>query len=199
MRCACQRSPAVTSFFVMSLLPQCVGARWVWIASWVPMRIKQYVYFALTSERVTAGAMAEHIGLTADRVSVRGSTIAGPRPKPFVHSWEIVCDTAGLTPDEQIERVLDRIRPYQQAIRECVTTEDCSATLQLVRSCVSGWLRRKCSPSLRRFSEQTPCGRRSAATRGVRTRPPCSIRSCQPARRGGANRIRTSPVPRRVA
>ena len=103
------------------------------------MRIKQYVYFALMSERITGAAMAEQIGLPADEVSVRGSRIAGPRPKPLLHSWEIVCDTAGLTLDEQIERVLDRVRPYEQAIRDCVATEDCSATLQLVRY-LGAWL-----------------------------------------------------------
>jgi Domain of unknown function (DUF4279) len=97
------------------------------------MRIKQYVSFALSSDHVSGHAMAKRIGLMADRTTVRGSKIAGPRPIPRCHSWAIVCDTAGLTVDEQIERVLDRVRARQEAIRECVTTDGCSATLHVVR------------------------------------------------------------------
>lgn len=97
------------------------------------VRIKQYVYFSLDSEHISGQAMAEKIGLAADHVDVRGSKISGPRPKPLFHSWEIVCDSAGLTVDEQTARVLDRLRPYQQAIRDCVAADGCSAVLMIVR------------------------------------------------------------------
>jgi hypothetical protein len=79
------------------------------LPSSLSVRIKQHVYFALRSQDVSGEAMAQGIGLAADRAMVRGSKIAGPRPKPIVHSWEIVCETAGMTVDEQIERVLDRM------------------------------------------------------------------------------------------
>ena len=98
------------------------------------MRIKQYVYFALKSEHVTAAAMAEQIGLAADEVSVRGSRIARPRPKPFVHSSKIVCDTPGLTVDAQVDRVMERLGPYRAVIREVVgDIDDAKAVLQVVR------------------------------------------------------------------
>jgi hypothetical protein len=103
------------------------------LASSKVMRIKQYVSFALASHRVSGDAIAKRIGLTADQTTVRGSKLPGPRPIPRCHSWAIVCDTAGLTVDEQIERVLDRVLPRQKAIRECVERDGCSARLQVVR------------------------------------------------------------------
>ena len=116
------------------VVPRCASGRCVWLRSCVFVRIKQYVYFALKSEHVTAATMADQIGLAADEVSVRGSTIAGPRPKPFVHSWKIVCDTPGLTVDEQVDRVIERLGPYRSAIREVVGgIDDAKAVLQVVR------------------------------------------------------------------
>ncbi len=105
----------------------------------VVVRIKQYVYFAMTSDNVSPDAMAREIGLAADSVMVRGSERAGPRPRPALNSWKIVCETAGLTVDDQVELVLDRIRPYQPAIRECVRTHGVTAMLQVVRY-LGAWL-----------------------------------------------------------
>lgn len=103
------------------------------------MRIRQYVYLALRSEVLTAAEMAERVGLAADRSQVRGSEVAGPKPRPRCHSWQIVCEEPGLTVDEQIERVVERVGAHRQAIRDLVSEEPVTVTLQAVRK-LGAWL-----------------------------------------------------------
>ena len=94
------------------------------------VRTRHYVYFALKSEVRTGAEMGKRIGLAADRVRVRGSMVpSDPRP----HTWEIIANEPELRVDEQIARVMDRIRPYQHAIRDCVSIEPCKATLNASR------------------------------------------------------------------
>jgi hypothetical protein len=102
------------------------------------MRISQYVYFALKSERVSAHEMTSQLGLEPDEIMVRGSKGANPL-RPVVHAWEVVCREPGLTVDEQIGRILDRLEPYADRIAALVETIDVAepgvtATLQVVRS-----------------------------------------------------------------
>jgi hypothetical protein len=79
------------------------------------MRIRQYVYFSLDSGRTPAAELTERLGLAPDRTRVRGSRSAGP-PRPMCHSWQIVCDEAGLRVDEQVARVLARLQPLMPGL-----------------------------------------------------------------------------------
>jgi hypothetical protein len=68
---------------------------------------------------------------------VRGSKAASP-PRPPVHAWKVVCRAGGLTVEEQIERVVGRLRPVVDRIAALVQQPDASAdgvtaTLQVVR------------------------------------------------------------------
>ncbi|MDN3353086.1 DUF4279 domain-containing protein [Actinomadura sp. DC4] len=79
------------------------------------MRISQYAYFALRSSVVPAAEMTARLGLEPDEVSVRGSRTADP-PRPVSHSWKIVCADGGLTVDQQVGRIMERLRPYRDRI-----------------------------------------------------------------------------------
>jgi hypothetical protein len=102
------------------------------------VRISQYVYFALRSERTTAHEMTAQLGLEPDEIGVRGSRRADP-PRPVCHTWKVVCRERGLTVDEQIGRVLNRLEPHADRIAALVTAIDAAepgitAILQVVRS-----------------------------------------------------------------
>lgn len=79
------------------------------------MRISQYAYFALCSSYVSAAEMAARVGMEPDEVSVRGSRTADP-PRPVRHAWRMVCRDRGLTLDEQIGRIIERLRPCRDQI-----------------------------------------------------------------------------------
>jgi hypothetical protein len=103
------------------------------------VRIKQHVDFALFSDTLTAGELAQLIGLEPDRAMVRGSRREEP-PRPAMHMWEIRCDDARMTVDAQIGRVIERLEPHRSALRQVVANvEDVTAELQVVRY-FGGWL-----------------------------------------------------------
>ncbi|MFE2553316.1 DUF4279 domain-containing protein [Streptomyces sp. NPDC059355] len=58
------------------------------------------------------------LGTEPDEGSVRGSRSTEPAAIPVSHSWKIVCREPGLCVDEQITRVLDRLRPHTARIAE---------------------------------------------------------------------------------
>lgn len=62
--------------------------------------------------------MTALLGIEPDEVSVRGSRFTEPAVIPVSHSWKIVCREPGLRVDEQITRVLDRLRPHSDRIAE---------------------------------------------------------------------------------
>jgi hypothetical protein len=95
-------------------------------------RIRQYVYFAVRSEAVNADEVSRRLGLEPDRVMVRGSRTAEP-PRPTANAWQIVCDEPGMTIDEQVKVVLQRLRPAEPRLVELAKDPDCSVVLQLVR------------------------------------------------------------------
>lgn len=96
------------------------------------VRIRQYVYFRLFSEIVTAADITDVLGIHPDTVSVRGSRRANPAV-PVTHSWNIQDDERGHTVDDQIEQVIHRLRPIEGKIRELVAGTAVSACLQIVR------------------------------------------------------------------
>ncbi|WP_328650259.1 DUF4279 domain-containing protein [Micromonospora sp. NBC_00330] len=102
------------------------------------MRVHQYVYFSLRSDHLPAREMATRLGTEPDEISVKGSKRENP-PVPAVHSWRVVCRDSGLTVDEQIDRLIDRLEPIADRIAALVRVIDESeeegftSTLQVVR------------------------------------------------------------------
>lgn len=80
------------------------------------MQVNQYAYFALSSRRIPATETATILGLEPDETTVRGSRVAEPDAIPVLHRWKIVCREPGLSVDEQIARVLERLAPHTAAI-----------------------------------------------------------------------------------
>jgi hypothetical protein len=79
------------------------------------MRVRQYAYFGISSQQLTATVMTGRLGIEPDRILVRGSP--GPTPPvPRFHSWRILCAEPGLTVDAQIAKVVARIQPRQDEI-----------------------------------------------------------------------------------
>jgi hypothetical protein len=105
----------------------------------VTLRIRQYVYFSVTSSIVSAEDMTKAIGLAPDKVLVRGSRRPTDPPVPNFHAWKLVCDERGRQVGEQLEMLIGRLRPYQAAIRALVDDLDthegnaAGARLQIVR------------------------------------------------------------------
>ena len=58
-------------------------------------RVKQYCYFWIASQTMTADQVTEMVGIEPDRVTVRGSKSTAPRVVPVEHSWALVCDRQG--------------------------------------------------------------------------------------------------------
>lgn len=104
----------------------------------VTLRIRQYVYFSVSSSAVSADEMATAIGLPADEVSVLGSRRAEP-PVPRQHAWSVRCAEPGLRVDEQLDLLVERLQPYRDAIRGLVDElesregTDAGASLHVVR------------------------------------------------------------------
>ncbi|CAN3977446.1 DUF4279 domain-containing protein [Kitasatospora purpeofusca] len=103
------------------------------------MPVDQYVYFALSSHVTTAAEMTAVLGLEPDETVVRGSRIPEPEAIPVLHRWKIVCREPGLSVDEQIARVLERLAPHAAGIAAVARRLDAedprgpSAVLEIVR------------------------------------------------------------------
>ncbi len=79
------------------------------------MRIRQHCSIGFTSTSVTADDMTARLGLEPDRILVRGSRRAEP-PRPVFHIWEVRCEESSLRVDDQVERLVDRLESYAEAI-----------------------------------------------------------------------------------
>ena len=100
------------------------------------MPLRQYTYFALFSQHTSADEMTSQLGITPDEVSVRGSRFTEPAVIPVSHRWKVVCREPDLRVDEQMTRILDRLRPHTDRIAELVgqlSSADGGAVLQVVR------------------------------------------------------------------
>ncbi|MEV0593688.1 DUF4279 domain-containing protein [Nonomuraea cavernae] len=103
------------------------------------MRVRQYAYFAVRSEYMDATEIAVRIGVKPDEITVRGSKSTEP-PRPATHTWQIMCREPGLTVDEMIAQLVDRLAPFSQAVgrlvdelnQRCPDDRPC-AVLQVVR------------------------------------------------------------------
>ncbi|MER7457227.1 DUF4279 domain-containing protein [Micromonospora sp. NPDC126480] len=102
------------------------------------MIVSQYVYFALSSERVSAAEITARLGIEPDEIAVRGSRVASPA-RPACHRWKITCRKPGLTVDEQISRIVDRLFDHAERIGELAVELDAidgergASVLQVVR------------------------------------------------------------------
>jgi hypothetical protein len=101
------------------------------------MRISQYAYFTVRSERTAAHHITGRLGIEPDEIQVRGSRSVVP-VLPRYHAWEIVCRDRDLRIDEQIDRIVARLAPHADQIAALVAEIDgpgdrSTATLQLVR------------------------------------------------------------------
>ena len=80
-------------------------------------------------DRITA-----ELGLTPDETAVRGSKQPGPPPLPRHHLWLLssgVSETARL--DDQLEALLERLRPSLEALHRLRSSSDVEAGLSIVR------------------------------------------------------------------
>ena len=96
------------------------------------VKIRQYVYFGISSDVLRPGEIAERVGLAADSEWLRGSRIEAP-PHPIHHVWKVECGDKGLGVGEQVARVMERVWPRRAAIRELVEGGEVKAWLQIVR------------------------------------------------------------------
>jgi hypothetical protein len=81
------------------------------------VRIKQEVSFVVQSETISGDEIERRLSLDADKIKVKGSRTTEPL-RPRFHSWRITCDEPGLRLDEQVARVVERLRPVRQALEE---------------------------------------------------------------------------------
>lgn len=96
------------------------------------MKISQYVYLDIGSDTVTAAEVTAYLGMEPDTVRVRGVRRAEP-PVPASHSWSVACREPGLTLDIQISKVLDRVAPLRDRLRDLGLTKDVWIRLVIVR------------------------------------------------------------------
>lgn len=103
------------------------------------MSVRQYAYFALSSRSTSAAEMAAVLGIEPDRTLIRGSRRTEPFPVPVAHRWVVECREPGLSVDEQVGRILERLAPHTAAIAALARRLDAerdagpSAVLEVVR------------------------------------------------------------------
>lgn len=103
------------------------------------MPVRQYSYFALSSHSTSATEMTDVLGIEPDRTAIRGSRRTEPSPVPVAHRWIVECRDPGLSVDEQIARILERLAPHTDAIAALARRLDAepeagpSAVLEVVR------------------------------------------------------------------
>ncbi|MFC7220765.1 DUF4279 domain-containing protein [Streptomyces polyrhachis] len=108
------------------------------------MPVDQYAYFALSSYETSAAEMTAVLGLEPDEKVIRGSHTLEPNALPTTHRWKVVCRKPGLSVDEQIARVVERLTPHADAIAALARRLDAegpqgpSAVLQVVRCFSTG-------------------------------------------------------------
>ena len=95
------------------------------------MRMRQYAYFSISSQTMSADQMATRIGLVPDKTTIRGSKRADAIIVPAEHSWCIYAAEQARPVDEQISALLARLRPYQEAIAALVGGEGSASRGQL--------------------------------------------------------------------
>jgi hypothetical protein len=83
------------------------------------VRIRQYAYFAIYSDRLTPSEITGSVGVEPDVFRVRDTKTADP-PMPRHHSWRIDSGLPGLTVDARPQVIVDRRNPYAETIGNLV-------------------------------------------------------------------------------
>lgn len=97
------------------------------------MKLSQSVYFALSSETVTAAEITARLGVEPDEILVRGSRDA-VRVVPRVHEWSVLARHTHKPVDEQVTEVVDRLAALADRIGSMVGEIPVRARLQVVRN-----------------------------------------------------------------
>lgn len=95
------------------------------------IKIRQYSYFALHSDTMTAVDMTAHLSMEPDEARVLGSTSAEHRI-PRSHSWQIHRHSTESI-DEQIEHLIDRLTPVLPRLLALIDRPDVGASMRVVR------------------------------------------------------------------
>lgn len=66
-----------------------------------PWKVRQYCYFWLASEVLTAEDLTQRVGVEPDRTTVMGSRRTSPRVVPAAHGWEVRCEKHGRIDDPE--------------------------------------------------------------------------------------------------
>lgn len=90
------------------------------------MRLRQHVWFTVSSDVLDHTQLTERIGIEPDQVKVRGSrhNVVANKPVPRSHAWRLICDEPGINVGAQVERVLARLAPAREALHDLVEGED---------------------------------------------------------------------------
>jgi Domain of unknown function (DUF4279) len=106
------------------------------------MKLLQYSHFVVRSTTLTPDQMTQRFGMEPDETRLMGSRHPGRpnatvpslrKPVPRTHMWDVRCEERNLNVGAQIEKVLERLGPSREPIREAVSAGDVAATLSVAR------------------------------------------------------------------
>ena len=108
------------------------------------MRVEHYAQFVVRSHALSPDEIRHRLGMSPDAVQVKGSRHTGAPPIPPTHTWSIQSDLGRLAPsrsrDEpwiplsaQVDQIVDRLMPIEEALKELCSVNQTSCTLELVR------------------------------------------------------------------
>jgi hypothetical protein len=84
------------------------------------MRIRQYVYFGIASQKMTPDEVSTYVGLPADEARPKGPNPSNPARVSRYNWWMVVCREPGLQIDEQLARVVTRLEGLADKIADVV-------------------------------------------------------------------------------
>jgi len=97
------------------------------------IQLKQYVYFAASSEVLSHQDIEALIGIKADRVIFWGERQHEiEKSFPITNVWQIICDK-NMCIDDQIAQVIERLKPVHDNLITLSNNEAVDMFLQVVR------------------------------------------------------------------
>lgn len=95
------------------------------------MKTRQYCYFALKSDSLSAAEITRRLGMEADEVLVKASR-SSEHVLPRCHSWKLV-RRSDESVDEQIQHLIDRLKPVRSRLISLCSETGIAAVMQVVR------------------------------------------------------------------
>ncbi|GAA5103322.1 hypothetical protein GCM10023319_71050 [Nocardia iowensis] len=95
------------------------------------MKTRQYCYYALTSDTLSAAEITVRLGMEPDRVLVMGSR-SPEHVIPRCHAWEIV-RRSDESVDAQIHGLVERLDPIRSKLVSLCAQDVVSSVLRVVR------------------------------------------------------------------